>query len=124
MKDPPGRFPGQDAPECAKCPDDLSEVMDFSKFDLGTTLRLIVLSGESRRVEVTRGRARGYIYIKAGEIYRAATSNSRGDEAIFEMVSWDKAVHRDFLEPSPPEPNIRIPTANLLDTLKKMSYDW
>ena len=36
-------------------PDSLSEIMDFSSYDLFTTLRLIVLSGETRSVDVRRG---------------------------------------------------------------------
>lgn len=124
MQDPSAGFGGEDPAMEERYPEDLSEVMDFSKFDLATTVRLIVLSGESRRVEVTKGHTQGYIYIKAGEIYRAVTNKNRGDAAVFEMMSWDKSVHRDFLEANPPEPNVRIPTPNLLDALKKMSYDW
>ena len=51
----------------AELPDSLSEIMDFSSYDLCTTVRLIVLSGETRTVQVTRGSKQGSIYIKGGE---------------------------------------------------------
>jgi hypothetical protein len=102
-----------------KSPDDLSEVMDFSSFDLRTTIRLIVMSGESRRVEVRRGTKSGAIYVKDGEIYRAESHQRQGDEAFFEILSWDKTIHADFRQLELPEHNVLIPTHVLIDLLKK-----
>jgi hypothetical protein len=103
-------------------PDDLSEVMDFSQYNLGTTIRLIVLSGESRRIEVKRGTKRGSIHIRAGEICRALTDEHVGDSAFFEILTWDRAVHRDCKETNAPEPNIRIATKVLLEAMKSPAY--
>jgi len=102
----------------ADVPEDLSEVMDFSKYDLGTTMRLVVLSGESRRIEVKRGSRHGSIFIKDGEIYRVETSERQGDEALFDILSWDKTVHSDVRQVEPVEPNVRIATTVLLNLMK------
>jgi hypothetical protein len=103
-------------------PDDLSEVMDFSTYNLRTTVRLIVLSGECRRIEVKRRSKQGNIYIKAGEIYRAVTDENEGDAAFFEILGWDRAIHRDYGEDDPPERNIRIATTVLLEAMKSQAY--
>ena len=100
-------------------PDDLSEVMDFSSYDLRTTLRLIVLSGESRRVDVQRGSRQGSIFIKGGEIYCVLTGDDQGDEAFFEILSWEGAVHSDVQQVDSPARNIRVPTNVILDLLRK-----
>lgn len=100
-------------------PDDLSEVMDFSVYDLPTTIRLIVLSGEHRRIEVKRGTRRGEIRIEAGEIYNAKTNDVEGDEAFFDLLSWTGAVHNDYRHDERTEGNIRIQTNVLLDVLKQ-----
>ena len=101
----------------AELPDSLSEIMDFSSYDLCTTVRLIVLSGETRTVQVTRGSKQGSIYIKGGEIYAAVTNSCQGDEAFFEMLSWDTANHSDYNEPNGSERNVRIPTKVLLEVM-------
>jgi hypothetical protein len=110
---------GSDESENERYPDDLSEVIDFSSYDLRTTLRLIVLSGESRRVDVQRGRRRGSIFIKGGEIYSVFTANDEGDEAFFEILSWEGAVHSDVQQVDSPAENVRVPTRVILDLLKK-----
>jgi hypothetical protein len=99
-------------------PEDLSEVMDFSSYDLRTTIRLIVLSGESRRIDIKRGSIAGQIFIRGGEIYRAVTTERQGDEAFFEILSWKNAVHSDSQQIRLPETNVRISTAVFLDLLK------
>lgn len=103
-------------------PDDLSEVMDFSSYNLRTTVRLIVLSGECRRIEVRRGSRHGYVFVKEGEIYRAVADETEGDAAFFEILGWDRAVHRDYREDDPPERNIRISTSVLLEAMKSQAY--
>lgn len=105
-----------------ECPEDLSEVMDFSRYDLRTTLRLIVLSGESRRVDVRRGSKHGSIYIKDGEIYRVSTGELRGDEALFDILSWDKTAHEDVQQIEVPQANVRISTAVFLNLMKNPTY--
>jgi len=100
-------------------PDELSEVLDFSAYDLATTIRLIVLSGESRRIDVRRVSKRGSIFIQGGEIYRAESTECTSDEAFFDMLSWDSELHSDTWEADPPERNIRVATNVLLDVLKK-----
>jgi hypothetical protein len=100
-------------------PENLSEVMDYSSYDLRTTIRLIVMSGESRRISVKRGSKKGSIYIKHGEIYMAQTDESVGDEAFFEILAWDKAIHSDAPQDIPPESNMRISTQVFLDLIQK-----
>ncbi|MBI5249475.1 MAG: DUF4388 domain-containing protein [Desulfomonile tiedjei] len=95
--------------------------MDFSSYDLRTTVRLIVLSGESRRIDVARGSMRGSIFIKEGEIYGAITNDLQGDEAFFEIFSWKNKTHADSQVTEPMEKNIRIPTGVLIDLLKNPS---
>ncbi|MGB6067974.1 MAG: DUF4388 domain-containing protein [Desulfomonilaceae bacterium] len=92
--------------------------MDFSGYDLFTTVRLIVSSGESRKIDVKKGRLRGFIFIKEGEIYRVETDDRQGDEAFFEILSWKNASHTDVNEPDPPEKNVRISTNVFLDLMK------
>jgi hypothetical protein len=104
-------------------PDSLSEIMDFSSYDLCTTLRLIVLSGETRSVDVRRGSKRGSVYIKGGEIYAAVTNSCQGDEAFFEMLSWDTANHSDYNEPNGSERNVRIPTKVLLEVMNSRTLE-
>ena len=108
--------------EKAKCeeqePVDLSEIMDFSAYNLKTTIRLIVLSGESRRIDVSKGTLNGSIFIEAGEIYRVETGDNLGDEAMFEILSWPNAVHTDSQITERLDSNIKIPTAVFLDILK------
>ena len=99
-------------------PEDLSEVMDFSSYDLRTTVRLIVLSGETRRIDVRKGSLKGVIYIKEGEIYRALTDDLRGDEAFFDIFSWKKETHTDSQAAESMEKNVRIPTGVLIDLLQ------
>lgn len=99
-------------------PDDLSEVMDFSRYDLRTTVRLIVLSGESRRVDVKRGSRKGAIFIRDGELYRVATNDLEGDEALFDILSWDKTIHSDSHQTEFPPRNVRVPTHVLLRVLE------
>lgn len=102
-----------------EAPEDLSEVMDFSAYDLKTTIRLIVLSGESRSIRVNKGSHIGYIYINSGEIFHVATDTGKGDEAFFDLLSWNNTTHTDTRYGVSPEPNIRIPTSVFLDVLKK-----
>ncbi len=105
-------------PESEGHPEDLSEVMDFSRYDLRTTIRLIVLSGESRRVDVKRGSRKGVIFIRGGEIYRVETAELAGDEAFFDILSWDRTSHTDYREEACPEKNVRVPTHVLLKLLE------
>lgn len=100
-------------------PENLSEVMDYSSYDLRTTIRLIVMSGESRRISVKRGSRQGSIYVKDGEIYMAETGETGGDEAFFEILAWDKAIHSDAPQDVPPDANMRISTRVFLDLLQK-----
>jgi hypothetical protein len=99
-------------------PEDLSEIMDFSAYDLRTTIRLIVLSGESRMVQIKKMSQLGNIYIKCGEIYRSETNDLSGDEAFFAMLSWRNASHSDAKQPRSLESNMGISTAVLLDLLE------
>jgi hypothetical protein len=99
-------------------PEDLSEVMDFSSYDLPTTVRLIVLSGESRRIDVRRGSVKGAIFIREGEIYRAITDELHGDEAFFDIITWKNETHSDSQVSEAMERNIRIPTGVLIDLLR------
>jgi len=99
-------------------PEDLSEVMDFSRYALRTTIRLVVLSGESRRIEIRRGSRIGSIFVRDGEIYRAVTTDLNGDEALFEILAWDKAVHSDVLQTEPVEKNVHISTNVLLSLME------
>jgi|GEM_PF-1260710 len=98
-------------------PEDLAEVMDYSRYDLPTTIHLIVSAGESRRIDVRKGSRQGSIYIKGGEIYCAETSEGLGDEGFFAILSWENAVHTDAPQTDVPEKNIRIPTEVLLEML-------
>jgi len=104
-------------------PEDLSEVMDFSSYDLPTTVRLIVLSGESRKIDVRKSSVTGAIFIKEGEIYRAVTDELRGDEAFFDIFSWKNEIHSDSQVNEAMEKNIRIPTGVLIDLLKDRGSD-
>jgi hypothetical protein len=106
-------------PQDTDYPDDLSEVMNFSSYDLRTTIRLIVLSGESRKIDVERGTKRGSIYIKSGEVYRVETNEAHGDEAFFEILSWKNVNHSDSLQRDQIEENVRIGTEVLLDILRE-----
>lgn len=122
VKDHTDHVPGAEHSDTDIYPDDLSEVMDFSSYNLRTTIRLIVLSGECRRIEVKRRSKHGYVFVKEGEIYRAVTDENEGDAAFFEILGWDRAVHRDYKEDDPPERNIRISTSVLLDAMKSQAY--
>lgn len=99
--------------------DTITEVLDFSSYDLRTTIRLIVLSGEGRRVDVKRGSKKGSVFIDQGEIRSVFTSEKQGDEAFFDILSWDGAIHTDMREIEPPAGNVNVPTNVLLDLLKK-----
>lgn len=112
---------GKRSGEKENCPEDLSEVMDYSSYDLRTTIRLIVLSGECRRIDIQRGSRRGSIYINGGEIYRVVTTDGDGDEAFFDIMSWTKAIHTDSLQPEPLERNVRISTDVLLDVSRRQA---
>ena len=122
MKDHTDHVPGADHFDSDSHPDDLSEVMDFSSYGLRTTIRLIVLSGECRRIEVKRRSKQAYIFVKEGEIYRAVTDENEGDAAFFEILGWDRAIHRDYKEEDPPERNMRISTSVLLEAMKNQAY--
>ncbi len=100
-------------------PEDLSQVINFSYYDLCTTLRLIVLSGESREVKVRKGSRNGAIYIADGEIQAAMTRDRAGDEALFEILSWEAASHVDVHHADRPVRNIRLSTGVLLEILRK-----
>lgn len=113
-------LPGSDHSE-SNHPEDLSEVMDFSSYDLRTTVRLIVLSGESRRIDVKKGSREGAIYIREGEIFRAVAGTLHGDEAFFEILSWKNETHSDSLSTEDMGNNVRIPTTVLVDLLKGRS---
>jgi len=106
---------------CNGEPEDLSEVMDFSIYDLRTTIRLIVLSGESRRIDVRRGSKQGSIFVKEGEIYRAVTNERQGDEAFFEILSWDRSVHTDTQQVESLDKNLRIPTSVFLNLIREVT---
>jgi len=99
-------------------PEDLAEVMDFSGYDFFTTIRLIVSSGESRKIKVKKGRLNGAVFIKEGEIYRVESDDRLGDEAFFEILSWKNASHTDVHEADPPEKNVKISTTVLIDMMK------
>ena len=99
-------------------PEDLSEVMDFSSYDLKTTIRLIVLSGESRKIDIKKGSMKGIIFVREGEICRAVTEDLSGDEAFFEIFSWKNESHTDSRITDTVENNIRIPTGVLIDLMK------
>jgi len=110
---------GSGEPTRNNVPDDLAQVINFSDYDLCTTLRLITLSGESREVSIRRGANQGTIYIADGEIRAAATRDLAGDEALFQILSWDAASHVDAHHAAPAERNIRVSTPVLLEILKK-----
>jgi hypothetical protein len=93
--------------------------MDFSSYDLRTTIRLVVHSGESRRVDIRQGSKWGVIYIRDGEIYRVQTTDLEGDEAFFEILGWKKASHSDRIDSDRPERNVNISTEVFLDLLNK-----
>lgn len=99
--------------------ENISEVLDFSSFNLSTTIRLIVLSGESRRIDIRKGSRQGSIFIRHGEICHVVTQDKEGDEAFFDILSWKDATHRDEPQPKTPEGNLSIPTGVLLDLLRK-----
>ncbi len=99
-------------------PRDLSEVINYSTYDLKSTIRLIVLSGECRRIDIAKGASKASIYANAGEIYHVRTDTNHGDEAFFEILSWKNAVHSDVRQTQLPDVNMRIPTSVLLDLLK------
>lgn len=99
--------------------EDVSEVIDFSAYDLWTTLRLIVLSGESRKIDVKKGSRQGAIYIAGGDILHSVTADREGDEALFEMLSWEGATHTDVQCSDPLARNMRVPTRILVEILKK-----
>jgi hypothetical protein len=99
--------------------EDITEVLDFSSYDLRTTIRLIVLSGESRRVDVKRGSKKGSVHVAGGEILSAFSPGKEGDEAFFDILSWDGAAHTDVKELALPERNVTVPTGVLLDLFKK-----
>lgn len=99
--------------------ENISEVLDFSSFDLSTTIRLIVLSAESRRIDVRKGSRQGSIFIRAGQIYHVVTGDKEGDEAFFDILSWQDAIHRDVSQHETPEANLHICTDVLLDLLRK-----
>jgi hypothetical protein len=99
-------------------PVDLSEIMDFSAYNLKTTIRLIILSGESRRIDITKGTLQGAIFIEAGEIYRVEANESSGDEALFAILSWQNPLHTDSQIKKRLESNVKIPTPVFLDILK------
>jgi len=105
----------------ASSPEDLSEVIDFSSYDLRTTIRLIVLSGESRRIEVQRGSRHGTIYVKESEIYRAEAGEIDGDEAFFDILSWDRAVHSDSPQWEIRDKNLKISTDVYLKIMKSQT---
>jgi hypothetical protein len=102
------------------CPSDVSEVIDFSNYDLKTTIRLIVLSGEARKITVNRGSVSGTIFIKEGEVFNAETIDATGDEAFFQILSWKNAAHFDSSFDNIPETNIRVPTSALLNLMKSL----
>lgn len=106
-------------PHTERNTEDLSEVMDFSSYDLRTTIRLVANSGESRRVDVRQGSKWGAIYIRDGEIYRVETSELQGDEAFFEILGWKKASHSDSMDSDGPDRNVNISTEVFLDLLNK-----
>ncbi len=110
---------GSSVPRLAQVPEDLSQVINFSDYDLCTTLRLITLSGESREVTVRKGSNHGTIYIADGEIQAAVTRDCIGDEALFQILSWEAASHVDAHPVSRVERNIRVSTQVLLEILKK-----
>jgi hypothetical protein len=99
--------------------ENISEVLDFSSFDLSTTIRLIVLSAESRRIDIRKGSRQGSIFIREGQIYHVVTQDTQGDEAFFDILSWKDAAHRDVMQQETPEANLRISTGVLLDLLRK-----
>lgn len=107
------------APQEERKTEDLSEVMDFSSYDLRTTVRLVIHSGESRRVDIRQGSKWGAIYIKDGELYRVETSESEGDEAFFEILGWKKASHSDRMQSEKLDRNVNISTDVFLDLLNK-----
>lgn len=65
-----------------------------------------------------RGTKHGAIYINQGEICRAVAGPIEGDEAFFEILSWDKAVHGDTQEPEAIERNMKVSTDVLLHLIK------
>lgn len=104
-------------------PEDVSEVIDFSAHDLWTTLRLIAMSGESRRIDVRRGSKEGAVYITGGDVLRCVTTDREGDEALFEILSWEGATHTDIQYRDPAEKNMRVPTRVLLEILRKDVFE-
>jgi len=69
-------------------------------------------------VDVKRGSKHGSIYIKAGEIYRAVAGLIEGDEAFFEILSWDKSFHSDAQEAETLLQNVKVSTDVLLHLIK------
>jgi hypothetical protein len=98
-------------------PEDLAEVMDFSGYDLFTTVRLIVSSGESRKIQVKKGGLTGSMFIKEGEIYCVETVDRHGDR-LSSRLSLEECIPHRYQEADPPESNVRISTSVLLDLMK------
>lgn len=61
----------------------------FSGLSLGSLLQIVELERKTCTLKVGSANQEGYLYIKDGELLDAEAGEIKGDEAAFEMMTWE-----------------------------------
>lgn len=59
---------------------------------LPDVIQLICIGRNSCRMSVKSGTRRGIVVVRDGEIIHAETSDQRGEDAFYEIISWELGV--------------------------------
>jgi len=84
--------------------------------DMGLTdiIQLINMGLKTARVSLSKESQRGEIFLKNGKIVNVGLGKLKGQDAFFELVSWEKGIFRIFHGQTTDQTNINMDTMNLL----------
>jgi HD-GYP domain-containing protein (c-di-GMP phosphodiesterase class II) len=84
--------------------------------DMGLTdiIQLLNMGLKTARVSLSKENQRGEIFLKNGKIVNVGLGKLKGQDAFFELVSWEKGIFRIFHGQTTNQTNINMDTMNLL----------
>jgi len=59
---------------------------------ISSFLQMLENDGDSCTLCITRGQSSGFVYLNQGSLVGAETGSLAGEQAVYEMISWDGAV--------------------------------
>ncbi len=84
---------------------------DFNLIDI---IQILSLGLKTAKVEITRGRETGILFLLRGKIVYASAGSFRGPEAFFELIRWKRGFFYIMHGQATDEMNVTVDTMHLL----------